>query len=305
MTDKVRVSVAMATYNGGKYLREQLDSILAQTIQDLEIVVTDDCSTDNTWDILQEYANKDKRFRIYRNEKNLGFKKNFEKVIGLCKGEFIALSDQDDIWLPHHISFLLENIGDKMIACGNAELMNSDGELMGITLDYSEALDRLPKDEMERAMTILLFRSPYQGASMLIKREFFDKALPVPDGANYHDAWFSALSCFYGGMNYSTEIIEHYRRHGGNVTAQKRMRQRKFRAFVSHTLRERGLEDRKYMIEAIRERVDALTEEQTTVLQAVADYYRRKKSFFTRIINAFFELRNYMIIYACDNKHWI
>lgn len=75
------ISIAMATYNGEKYLREQIDSILNQTIQDFELIVCDDCSTDTTWNILLDYQSQDKRIKCYRNEENLGFKKNFEKAI--------------------------------------------------------------------------------------------------------------------------------------------------------------------------------------------------------------------------------
>lgn len=111
------ISIAMATYNGEKYLREQLDSILAQTVQDFELVVCDDCSTDSTVRILEEYVEKDARIKIFCNEQNLGFVKNFEKAISLCQGECIALSDQDDVWLPEHLQVLLENIGEKDL-CG-------------------------------------------------------------------------------------------------------------------------------------------------------------------------------------------
>ena len=91
------ISIAMATYNGELFIREQLDSILTQTLSDWELIVCDDGSTDNTLSILQEYANNDSRIKIYQNETNLGFKRNFEKAIGLCSGEYIALCDQDDI----------------------------------------------------------------------------------------------------------------------------------------------------------------------------------------------------------------
>ena len=90
------ISIAMATYNGAKYLREQIDSILAQTIQDFELVVCDDCSSDDTWDILKQYSDADKRIKVFRNESNMGFKRNFEKAMSLCGGDYIALSDQDD-----------------------------------------------------------------------------------------------------------------------------------------------------------------------------------------------------------------
>ena len=98
----------MATYNGGKYLREQLDSILTQTITDWELVVCDDCSKDSTVEILTSYQEQDDRIKIFVNEKNLGFKKNFEKAIGLCSGDYIALADQDDIWHENHLLIIID-----------------------------------------------------------------------------------------------------------------------------------------------------------------------------------------------------
>ncbi len=100
------ISIALATYNGSKFLREQLDSILSQSMTDFEVIVCDDCSTDDTVKILYEYAAKDTRFNIHEHETNLGFKKNFEHILSLCKGEFIAFCDQNDIWEPNHIHTL-------------------------------------------------------------------------------------------------------------------------------------------------------------------------------------------------------
>ena len=120
------ISIAMATYNGEKYLREQLDSILSQTITDWELIVCDDCSKDTTVGILKSYQRKDGRVKIFVNEKNLGFKKNFEKAIGLCSGDYIALADQDDIWHDNHLEVLLGLIGEVSLSCGNARLMTSD-----------------------------------------------------------------------------------------------------------------------------------------------------------------------------------
>ena len=92
------ISVVMCTYNGAKFIKEQVDSILQQTEADFELVVCDDCSNDGTWEILQEYASGHDDIRIFRNEQNLGFLKNYEKALGLASGEYIALSDKDDIW---------------------------------------------------------------------------------------------------------------------------------------------------------------------------------------------------------------
>ena len=131
------ISIAMATYNGEKYLREQLDSILKQTYSDFELIICDDCSKDATWEILEKYAQNDQRIRIYKNKQNLGFKRNFEKAISLCKGKFIALSDQDDIWENNHLSTLNERIGNYSMAVGNCQMIDSNGnKLKQIDLDH-------------------------------------------------------------------------------------------------------------------------------------------------------------------------
>ena len=300
----MKISIAMATYNGSKYISEQLDSILMQTINDFELVICDDCSTDNTWEILQQYATKDSRIQIYRNIQNLGFKRNFEKVISLCKGEYIALSDQDDIWHNNHLELLLQHIGNKMIACGNAQLMNSNGTLMNITLSNQEALDYVPKNDLLKAYSVFFFRSPYQGASMLINRKFLQKALPIPEIVAYHDAWFSELGCFYGGINYFPTIISKYRRHDCNVTGKKEKRRSKIRAFLRHIKHSDSLSDRVGIIETILERIPELTDKEISFLQNAHRIFLRKKSIWGRIYNSIFELRFYKYIFSCDKKHW-
>lgn len=227
------ISIAMATYNGEKYLREQLDSILNQTYSYFELIICDDCSKDSTWEILEEYAQKDQRLKIYKNEQNLGFKRNFEKAISLCKGDYIALSDQDDIWLPNHLEFLLNNIGDKSISGANAELIDFDGQSMNKKLNQVDNFLFFP-DTSEFLWRLLLRSDPIQGASMLLRRDFINKCLPIPNAVKYHDAWFATCSCFENGLSYSFDIITQYRQHGNNVT------------FLSHN------SDKRKKIEAIR-----------------------------------------------------
>ena len=193
----MRISIALTTYNGSRFLRPQLNSILSQTISDFELVICDDCSTDDTWVILQDYAQKDTRIRVYKNLHNMGFKKNFEKAINLCSGDYVALSDQDDIWKANHLEILLNTIGVNMIACGNADLVDANGKPIGLTLKQMEAFDKEGEDNIQKAYSLIYFRSPYQGASMLIKKQFFENALPIPDEVGCHDSWFSVLSCFF------------------------------------------------------------------------------------------------------------
>lgn len=114
------VSVVMCTYNGKQFLREQMDSILAQDYPLHEIIVQDDRSTDDTWDILQTYAKAHPGlFKLFRNDEQLGFNRNFHTALLRATGQYVAISDQDDIWFPQKIS-------KQVAAIGNADLCFSD-----------------------------------------------------------------------------------------------------------------------------------------------------------------------------------
>ena len=211
------LSIALATYNGEKYIREQLDSILMQTVTDWELVACDDCSSDGTFRILREYAEKDDRIRVFRNETNLGFRRNFEKAVSLTSGDYVALCDQDDVWYPDHLERLLGIMGDCSLACGNAELVDGAGRSMGVTLDRAQ---HFRWTEGNYLYMLLLRGCKFQGASMLLEGEFARKCVPIPDGVYAHDMWFAACACMEDGLRYSTECVTKYRRHGDNETGQ-------------------------------------------------------------------------------------
>src|SRR5690554_2119128 len=115
------ISVCMATYNGGRYIEEQLNSILSQLGPDDEVIICDDCSTDNT--VEKATAIGDSRIKIFRNEKNLGYIRNFEKSVVLANGDYIFLSDQDDIWPSGRIALMLSAMksASKSVVVGNIE----------------------------------------------------------------------------------------------------------------------------------------------------------------------------------------
>lgn len=112
MEYKKTVSVVICTYNGEKYIAEQIDSILSQTYTLNEIIIQDDCSTDNTFNILERYSNKNNRIKIFRNDKNIGFNSNFKSAVKRAKSDFIAIADQDDIWYSEKIAKQVTAIGD-------------------------------------------------------------------------------------------------------------------------------------------------------------------------------------------------
>lgn len=215
------ISVALAAYNGEAYLREQLDSILSQTFHEFELIICDDCSTDNTVQVLNEYAGKDSRIKVFVNERNLGFKKNFEKAILLCSGEYIALSDQDDVWTENHLQVLIENIGDNDFIGANAFLCDEKAEPTGADLLSCSRIDFLPQTKDEWFF-FLLHSNIFQGAASLFRRTLVQKALPIPETVQFHDYWLALVSASNNGVSYVNICILYYRQHGTNVTENKK-----------------------------------------------------------------------------------
>jgi glycosyltransferase involved in cell wall biosynthesis len=134
----MKISVALCTYNGTQYLALQLASIFFQTIPVNEIIVCDDGSEDDTLSIIDDFQKLHPGIiRFYQNEYNLGAKKNFEKAIGLTTGDFIFLSDQDDIWLPHKVSATLhffENNIDAQAVFSNGSIIDEQGHEINTTI---------------------------------------------------------------------------------------------------------------------------------------------------------------------------
>ena len=215
MVNGKKISVALAAYNGSKFIIEQLDSILQQSIVPDEIVVCDDCSTDDTFDIVKEYSNEHPIVKVYKNDVNLGFIKNFEKAAKLCTGDYILFSDQDDIWTKDHIEILINNSADADLVCANAENMTMDGKLTGRTM---KPLFFHQSGDIRVDFRKMIFTQYAQGATMLIKREMLLKILPFPKKM-FHDIWMGFATYLAGGkVKYVPSVILHYRRWGGNVT---------------------------------------------------------------------------------------
>ena len=125
-----KVSIIMSVYNGLLYLEESIESILNQSFTDFEFIIIDDCSTDNSWDILNKYAKKDTRIKLHKNEVNIGLTKSLNKGLRLAKGEYIARQDADDISLPtrfeKQVSFLQEHSEIILLSC-DIEFINAEG----------------------------------------------------------------------------------------------------------------------------------------------------------------------------------
>jgi len=208
--NKPLVSIILCTYNGEKFLKEQLDSLINQTYSNFEIIVSDDCSTDNTRIVLNDYAHIS-NVHLYYKKQNEGYIKNFETAASLCNGTFIAFSDQDDIWVPNKIETLVNNIGTYLLVYSDSLLVNELGEslnkkLSDISVMYSGKSTR----------GFILWNVVW-GHTMLIKKELLECCLPIPNNIP-HDIWMAFKATTLSGIVYVNEVLTYYRQHSNTVT---------------------------------------------------------------------------------------
>lgn len=216
--EQEKIDILLATYNGEKYLEEQIDSILNQTYQNFNLLVSDDCSTDATRDILEQYVKKDPRIKVYKQEKNLGYVKNFEFLLTKVKNNYYMLSDQDDVWLPMKIEKSLEALKRE-----NADLVYGDLEVVDENLkmlypSFNDYMRLTRKIEKCHDYKVQYLYNTVTGCTLLSKKEFLDKILPIPTISKYmiHDYWIAFIISIYGKTYCMKETYIKYRQHGNN-----------------------------------------------------------------------------------------
>lgn len=223
-----RVSVALCTYNGARFLDAQLDSFVAQTRLPDELVACDDDSTDETGAILERFKNRAPfPVRVFRNETRLGSTKNFEKAIGLCTGDLIATSDQDDVWLPEKLALgeaALAEDPRRGLVFTDADVVDDDlrsrGHQMWDAVNFGHLARRRVREG--RGFEVLLRQWVVTGATMMFRAEYLPYILPIPDNW-IHDGWIAfiigAMSTV-GGIECSTVK---YRQHAAQQIGGKKL----------------------------------------------------------------------------------
>lgn len=203
------VSIALCTWNGARWLRPQLDSILAQRDVRLELVALDDASSDDSLAILHAYAARDPRIRVYANPGNLGHLRSFEKCMAMCDGEFVAPADQDDVWHPDKLRRLLDAIGDAALAYGDSRYIDADGRPTGRAVSDDLGMlsggDPLP----------FLLQNTVSGHAALLRCDVVRTALPFP-AAGFHDWWLALVAAAHGGIVHVDAPLVDFRRHAGS-----------------------------------------------------------------------------------------
>lgn len=219
----------LCTYQGERFLEAQIGSLLQQTWSPIEIIISDDASSDGTRTILQQYE-PDPRFRIFYQSRNLGPVANFEFATRQAKGAYVAFCDQDDIWLPEKIEKLYQAIGDRWLAYCDSILVDENGQSLQKNISH---LRKMYSGADTRGF---VFSNVVWGHAMLVNRELLPHVLPIP-GNVPHDIWFAMKATIYTGIVYLDEPLTLYRQHVKTVTttlAQKttaRLREKRYRDF--------------------------------------------------------------------------
>lgn len=203
------VSVALCTFNGAAYLREQLDSVLGQTYPNLQLVISDDGSTDDTVKLIREYALTDNRIKYSINTQNLGYNRNFEKAFGLCDAEYIAPCDQDDIWE-------LNKIGDMMKQWPSKALFiySLSGSFTGTDFKNKKPAPDVRYTDIKDVHQ-LVFNSPVHGHACLFRRSLLETCKPFP-GDIFYDWWMSMHAAAAGTIGCVPKTLTWHRVHENN-----------------------------------------------------------------------------------------
>jgi glycosyltransferase involved in cell wall biosynthesis len=209
----MNVSVCIATFNGEKYIEEQINSIITQLKGDWEIIVCDDDSKDDTVEIIRKINNP--KIKIYKNKIRLGYALNFEKTIKLATKEYIFLSDQDDIWMENKVSECINQLKVYDMVISNSRIIDKMGTV------FHESYFKLRKTKKGTFYNIL--RPGYLGCSLAFRKSLLNYILPFPKSSSNnsifnHDYWIGSVGMFYFKTIWIDQPLMLYRRHTNNVS---------------------------------------------------------------------------------------
>ncbi len=257
------VSIVVATHNGERFLKEQLDSLVQQTYPHIEIIVVDDASSDDTVSILKTYQSRYPHMRFYFNSETIGHVRNFEKGMQLAAGEYIALCDHDDIWMPAKIERLISIIGDSDLAYCDSELIDDAGKSM------KRKLSDIKNLRGYNSCLPYSIGNSVSGHSCLFHRRLLQRALPLNESV-IHDWWLAFIGALRTEIKYTDEVLVLYRQHDKNLIGAVNQKGRKRR-------RDPNYEEVRHIrsrIIAFYERCPESNKEEKEVLKKMAECYR-------------------------------
>jgi len=203
------ISVCMATYNGEKFLYNQLKSILSQLSSDDEVVISDDGSKDSTLNIIKTFD--DPRIKIFVNKGKHGVVFNFENALKRASGDIVFLSDQDDVWVDNKVAVMSAVLNDVDLVIHNSLIMDGKGNISNVdfySIRYSKS-----------GYWKNLYKNTFVGSCMAFRREVLQYALPFPKHILWHDMWIGLIVEKRGKTKFIDNKLLYYRRHGNNASA--------------------------------------------------------------------------------------
>jgi glycosyltransferase involved in cell wall biosynthesis len=223
MPENIKISVAMSTYNGEKFLGQQLQSIVDQTLLPTQIVICDDCSKDSTKSIIRDFAaSAPFEVKLIENAVNIGSTKrgitgNFETSVKQCSGDYIALCDQDDSWVPEKLASLIglmEKNKELGGAFSDARLIDQQSVPTGVLLNQTTGFTAVERGWLHegQALRVLLSMNKVYGCTLVFRAKLLEKILPIPMTWT-HDNWIACMVAVYSELGFVPEPLISYRIH--------------------------------------------------------------------------------------------
>ena len=278
-----KVAVVMSTYNGEKYIKEQLDSILNQTYKNIDIVIRDDGSKDNTVKIIESYQKKFSNIKLITG-KNLGFIKSFFELLRLVEADYYAYADQDDVWMPNKIELAVEELNKLDDRKPNMAFGNSDY--------YDENMNLINEGEKYRkySFRMALFACVTQGMTMTINKTTRDFIVKNPPKTCFFHDWWTYLICIgMGNIAYSNVTVVKYRRMKTNATVEGQGYFRLFIWRIKNLLMNDGIKDiKRQMLNYKKIYYNKLSDQDKKELDL---FSKEKYNFFTSLKKMFYPKR--------------
>lgn len=219
------ISIALCTHNGALFLNEQLNSLFNQSCKPKEIVIFDDCSTDKTIKIIESFSKKGViDIRLIKNDKKVGPVLNFSHAMMACSSNYIALSDQDDVWKENKLEITLrkmkemetiESPGCPLLVHGDLIVTNEN--LMPLTFSMMRKQGLKNEEDMQQAQRVLAVQNYVTGCTVMINKKLRDIACPIPPEAVMHDWWLALIAANKGKIGFIKEPLIYYRQHNNNT----------------------------------------------------------------------------------------
>lgn len=213
----MKISVCMATYNGELYVAEQIISILSQLNPNDELIIVDDCSDDSTIEVINSF--EDERINLIKNNKNIGVNKSFSKSILLSTGDYIFLSDQDDIWIKGRINMMLNHLVKSKVdlLTSNFKWIDQFGNSTYVKFDGVSSFDS--KNYYKNILDIFIGKTNYFGCAMLFTKSLVRYIAPFPNFIESHDLWIAKAGNLYHSQVHYDDITFYKRIHKTNATS--------------------------------------------------------------------------------------